>query len=73
MQRQEFSFRPDTIYESGLSTAEELSELSGRGVGMDAVKSFLEAEGGKIEVKTESGKGTIFELSLPINRLKKAA
>ena len=61
------------IYESGLSTAEELSELSGRGVGMDAVKSFLEAEGGHIQVTTEPGKGTKFEMSLPIVKLRKVA
>ena len=61
------------IYESGVSTAEEVSDLSGRGVGMDAVKSHLESQGGSINVETEINKGTSFHLSLPLSNLSKAA
>ena len=50
----------------GLSTAEELSELSGRGVGMDAVKSAVESLGGRLEIASELGVGTRFVLRLPI-------
>ena len=39
------------IFASGFSTAEKVTEVSGRGVGMDAVKGFLEREGGKIEIR----------------------
>ncbi|MBK7050655.1 MAG: hypothetical protein IPH54_07620 [Rhodoferax sp.] len=38
------------IFASGFSTAEKVTEVSGRGVGMDAVKGFLENEGGSIEI-----------------------
>ena len=40
----------ETIFLSGFSTAEKVTEVSGRGVGMDAIKGFLEAEGGAIDV-----------------------
>ena len=43
------------IFSSGFSTAEEVTDISGRGVGMDAVKGFLEKEGGKIEVVLDDG------------------
>ena len=39
------------IFHSGLSTAEKISDLSGRGVGMDAVKQFLQQKGGAIQVQ----------------------
>lgn len=53
------------IFAPNLSTKQEVSELSGRGVGMDAVKAALEKIGGSIEVQTKAGEGTLFELSLP--------
>lgn len=55
----------DLIFQSELSTAEKLTEISGRGVGLDAVKSEIEALGGKINVKSRAGKGTKFEILLP--------
>ncbi len=43
------------IFASGFSTADQVSEVSGRGVGMDAVRGFLEADGGSIEVQLDAG------------------
>lgn len=43
------------IFTSGFSTADEVTEVSGRGVGMDAVRGFLESAGGRIEVKLDAG------------------
>ena len=54
------------IFEPGFSTAEQLSELAGRGVGMDVVKSATTALGGRIETTSEAGRGTRFRLSLPM-------
>lgn len=46
------------VFTSGFSTADEVSDLSGRGVGMDAVRQFLESEGGSIELKLTAGEET---------------
>jgi two-component system chemotaxis sensor kinase CheA len=54
------------IYASGLSTASAVSEVSGRGVGMDIVRSNIQALGGLIDVETERGKGSKFTLRLPL-------
>jgi two-component system chemotaxis sensor kinase CheA len=54
------------LFLSGLSTSETVNETSGRGVGMDAVKSAVEAMKGSIEVESVSGKGTMFRLRLPL-------
>lgn len=43
------------IFTSGFSTADEVTEVSGRGVGMDAVREFLESEGGSIEIRLDAG------------------
>jgi two-component system, chemotaxis family, sensor kinase CheA len=43
------------IFTSGFSTADQVTEVSGRGVGMDAVRGFLESAGGSIEVKLDAG------------------
>lgn len=51
---------------AGLSTADEVTELSGRGVGMDVVRSEISALGGRIDVATVSGKGTTFTIYLPL-------
>ena len=56
----------DLIFEPGFSTADKVSELSGRGVGMDVVRSQLRSLKGKIEVDSTPGKGTIFTLQLPL-------
>jgi chemosensory pili system protein ChpA (sensor histidine kinase/response regulator) len=51
---------------AGLSTADEVTELSGRGVGMDVVRSEISALGGRIDVATVRGKGTTFTIYLPL-------
>ncbi|HEX8248765.1 MAG TPA: ATP-binding protein [Pyrinomonadaceae bacterium] len=52
------------IFAHGFSTGETVSEISGRGVGLDVVKDLTEKAGGEISVKSESGKGTTFEILL---------
>ncbi len=54
------------IFASGLSTVSEVSELSGRGIGMDVVRNEVNALGGRIELSTQSGHGTQFRLVLPL-------
>ena len=55
------------IFKSGFSTAEELTDLAGRGVGMDVVKTNLEQIGGTIEVDTLPDVGTNFTIAVPFN------
>ncbi|MDX2009410.1 MAG: chemotaxis protein CheA [Myxococcaceae bacterium] len=50
----------------GLSTATDVTDISGRGVGMDAVKRVVEAVGGSLEIETRAGRGTTFRLSVPL-------
>ena len=50
----------------GVSTAKDVSEISGRGVGMDAVKRVVENVGGTLEIESELGRGTRFTLRLPL-------
>lgn len=50
----------------GVSTARDVSDISGRGVGMDAVKRAVENVGGTLEIESEKGKGTRFTLRLPL-------
>ncbi len=54
------------IFESGFSTAAQVTDVSGRGVGMDMVKTSIEALRGKIEVDSKFGHGTNFAISVPI-------
>lgn len=54
------------IFTSGLSTATEISELAGRGIGMDVVRNEINALGGRIELSTQTGQGTEFRLVLPL-------
>ncbi|MFI0396096.1 chemotaxis protein CheA [Paracoccus jiaweipingae] len=54
------------LFLPGFSTASEVSALSGRGVGMDVVKSAITSIGGKISISSERGKGTSFLISLPL-------
>jgi len=54
------------IFEPGFSTAESVSKVSGRGVGMDAVRSTIDALGGNIDVLTQRGVGTRITLRLPV-------
>lgn len=54
------------IFEAGLSTAKEVSELAGRGIGMDVVRNDVLGLGGRIETSTRRGQGTEFKLVLPL-------
>ncbi len=54
------------IFEPGLSTAAEVTSVSGRGVGMDVVRANIERVGGAIEVSSDLGQGTRIVLSLPL-------
>ncbi|RYF01358.1 MAG: response regulator [Comamonadaceae bacterium] len=54
------------IFMPGFSTASEVTGLSGRGIGMDVVRSEVNALGGRIETSTESGKGAAFRMVLPL-------
>jgi len=56
----------EVIFKSGFSTAEKVTDVSGRGVGMDMVKSSVEAVGGKITIDSRPGDGTTFTMKLPI-------
>lgn len=53
------------IFESGFSTAEVVTDISGRGVGMDMVKSSIEKAGGEIRVDSELGRGSTITLKIP--------
>jgi two-component system, chemotaxis family, sensor kinase CheA len=54
------------IFAPGLSTAEKLSDVSGRGVGMDVVRANVEKINGSVEVETRKGNGTTFTIRLPL-------
>ena len=54
------------IFASGLSTAESVTSLAGRGVGMDVVKSEISAIGGRIDIASTRGQGTTFTIYLPL-------
>ncbi len=54
------------IFEPGFSTAAKVTEVSGRGVGMDVVKKNLERIRGKVDIRTEAGEGTEFILKIPL-------
>jgi two-component system chemotaxis sensor kinase CheA len=56
----------DLIFRPGFSTAEEITEISGRGVGLDVVDSVLTRMKGTIETETDPGQGTTFRLKLPL-------
>jgi chemosensory pili system protein ChpA (sensor histidine kinase/response regulator) len=56
----------DLIFAPGFSTAASVTEISGRGIGMDVVRSEVNALGGRIEISSEWGKGTRFKLVLPL-------
>ncbi|MEC7183811.1 MAG: ATP-binding protein, partial [Bdellovibrionota bacterium] len=55
----------DLIFSPNLSTKEQVSEISGRGIGMDIVKKNIEKMGGKIKIKTALGQSTEFEITIP--------
>jgi two-component system, chemotaxis family, sensor kinase CheA len=54
------------IFHPGLSTAEKITDISGRGVGMDIVKSRIETLNGTVDVRSELGVGTTFTIRLPL-------
>lgn len=54
------------IFSSGFSTAEQISDISGRGVGLDVVKNKIELLGGTISIESQPGKGTLFSIKLPL-------
>lgn len=56
----------DLIFHPGFSTADVVSDISGRGVGMDVVRRNIRGLGGSVEVKTELGKGSVFTIRLPL-------
>ena len=54
------------IFEPGFSTAKEVTDVSGRGVGMDVVKRNIESLRGQAEIQSEQGRGSVFKMSLPL-------
>jgi chemosensory pili system protein ChpA (sensor histidine kinase/response regulator) len=54
------------IFAAGFSTAESVTQVAGRGVGMDVVKSEISALGGRIDISSEAGVGTTFNIFLPL-------
>ncbi|WP_286239181.1 chemotaxis protein CheA [Neptuniibacter halophilus] len=56
----------ELIFKPGFSTADAVSDLSGRGVGMDVVRRNIESLGGHVQVKSEPGHGSTFSVSLPL-------
>jgi two-component system chemotaxis sensor kinase CheA len=56
----------DLIFAPGFSTADKISDISGRGVGMDVVKRSIEALQGRIHITSETGKGSVFTVRLPL-------
>lgn len=56
----------ELILASGFSTAEKISDVSGRGVGLDVVKSTIESLGGTISIESRLGQGSVFSIQLPL-------
>lgn len=54
------------LFESGFSTAEKISDVSGRGVGLDVVKTKIQSLGGLVQIESTLGKGTKFSVQLPL-------
>jgi len=57
----------DLIFTAGFSTAAEVSDISGRGVGMDVVRAAVEQMGGRVSIASSVGVGTRVQLELPVN------
>ena len=60
------SFLAQLIFAAGFTTAEAVSQVAGRGVGMDVVKSEIAALGGRIDIESRTGEGTSFHIYLPL-------
>lgn len=56
----------DLIFQPGFSTADVVSDVSGRGVGMDVVRRNIRSLGGTVDVKTTTGEGSVFTIRLPL-------
>ncbi len=56
----------ELVFRPGFSTADQITEVSGRGVGLDVVQSVLQRLKGSVEIETRSGQGTTFRLKLPL-------
>jgi len=56
----------ELIFEPGFSTAATVSDISGRGVGMDVVRRNIKALGGRIDIESTKGKGSVFRVHLPL-------
>lgn len=56
----------DLIFQPGFSTADQVSDVSGRGVGMDVVRKNIRSLGGSVEVKSRPGEGSTFAIRLPL-------
>ncbi|MGM9927533.1 MAG: chemotaxis protein CheW [Bacillus sp. (in: firmicutes)] len=56
----------ELIFASGFSTAETISDVSGRGVGLDVVKNTIESLGGEVSIDSKEGEGSIFSIQLPL-------
>ena len=56
----------ELIFAAGLSTADHVTEVSGRGVGMDVVRRNIESLRGRIDIRSEEGKGSTFTLQMPL-------
>ena len=54
------------IFAAGFSTAETITDVSGRGVGMDVVRQSIQALGGRVNISSEPGHGSLFSMSLPL-------
>ncbi|SDM64935.1 two-component system, chemotaxis family, sensor kinase CheA [Fictibacillus solisalsi] len=57
----------ELLFAPGFSTAEVISDISGRGVGLDAVKNKIESLGGSVSVDSKAGEGSTFTIQLPLN------
>jgi two-component system chemotaxis sensor kinase CheA len=56
----------ELVFLPGFSTAEKVTDISGRGVGMDVVRRNIEALRGKVDIRSTAGKGTVFSMRLPL-------
>ncbi|MCM3400809.1 chemotaxis protein CheA [Cytobacillus oceanisediminis] len=56
----------ELIFASGFSTADKISDVSGRGVGLDVVKNTIESLGGSVSIDSKMGQGSIFSIQLPL-------
>ena len=54
------------VFEPGFSTAKKITDVSGRGVGMDVVKRNIEALRGQVDIQSKPGQGTVFSIRLPL-------